>query len=168
MNKFVIICLFFGFSLFHFKNIALASAQKDTIIVTIFLDTKNTPQSNKAVINFAICNKTNQIIKIPDFFYFGLENDPYADVVLELQKKEDGGFVPVRLQDDYLPQNREIELIELKKDDRKTGYNDIAFFFSRKIPSGYYRIRFLFKLSKNNRTSDLYSNWLEFDIGKIL
>ncbi len=164
----IVTCLFFGLSFLHLRNTALAGTQKDTIIVAISADTKNLLQGNKVIINFAICNKTKQAIKIPNFFYFGLGNDPYADIVLELQKKEDSVFVPFPPKEDYLPTYREIALIELKKDAGKTGYCDIAFFYSRKIPSGYYRIRFLFKLSKYNKINNLSSNWLEFDIGKIL
>jgi hypothetical protein len=49
------------------------------------------------------------------------------------------------------------------KDTLNDNFN-IAIFYSYRVPKGTYRVRVLYKVSKHNSISDIYSNWVEFEI----
>ena len=165
MRKLIAASWLFTVIILQIGNKAMANRLIDTIGIRITLDSKNPPRNDKLNIRYEITNHSKQVIRVPTFFFFGVGNDLNADVILEVEKRSNNVFNSFSLKEDYFPIYEEIKLEDLKEGDEKNDYFDVAFFYSRDFPAGSYRIRFLFKASKYNKMKNIYSNWLEFEIG---
>jgi hypothetical protein len=148
------------------------------VLVSSFVDCKNdkikvdatlmdagTISPKEVELKVQILNLSGNIIEVPDVLFWGLKNDPYADFILEIERKDSGlDFKSFAIPDNYQPQYRKTVLTKLNDKDTLNDNFNIAGFYSYRFPKGAYRVRVLFKVSKHNKINDIYSNWVEFAI----
>jgi len=148
-----------------FLNSNFVSWENNKIKVELSLLDTSTLSSKKVELLVRVINFSGNSIRVPDIVFWGLKNDPYADFILEVEKKGTlKRFTHFDIPDNYNPTYREIVLREVNdKDTLKESFN-IAFFYSHRFPKGVYRTRVLYKISRYNSSADIYSNWMEFVI----
>lgn len=121
--------------------------------------------ANKVELKVQVSNFSGNALQVPDVLFWGLRNDPYADFFLEMEKKDSAmNFTGFAIPDNYHPRYKETVLRKLNDKDSLNDSFNIAVFYSYRFPKGSYRTRVLYKLSKHNPISDIYSNWVEFTI----
>lgn len=112
-----------------------------------------------------IKNLSKKELATPALLYWGIKNDPIADLIFEIKKKNvNGEFVEFVTNDNYLPMYEKVTFIKLGKNEARMDTTNIAFFHSYRFPQGSYRIRILYRASKYNDIKDVYSKWVGFSI----
>ncbi|HEY6436107.1 MAG TPA: hypothetical protein VIY47_05930, partial [Ignavibacteriaceae bacterium] len=121
---------------------------------------------NRAMIQIEITNNSKKEILIPDLLYWGILNDPVADLILEIQRQNDQNeFSSYEIPDNYHPSFEPMSLTKLPPDGIRRDTVDVSFFFSYNIPKGNYRVKVLYKISNHNKfENDVPSNWAKFSI----
>ena len=96
---------------------------------------------------------------------WGLENDPYADFILEIEEKNgSSNFVHYDIPDNYHPQFTEEVIRKLGDKACLSDSFNIAIFYGYRFPMGVYRARVVYKISRYNSFTDIPSNWVDFTI----
>jgi hypothetical protein len=144
---------------------SFVNCKNDTIKVEASLLDTNTISAKRVELKVQIINFSGNAVQVPDVLFWGLKNDPYADFFLEMEKKDSTmKFNPFALPDNYHPRYKETVLTKMCDKDTLNDNFNIAIFYSYRVPKGTYRVRVLYKVSKHNSISDIYSNWVEFEI----
>lgn len=144
---------------------SFVNCKNGTIKVEVSLMDANTISSKKVELKVQIINFSGNAVQVPDVLFWGLKNDPYADFFLEIERKDSAmNFISFDIPDNYQPRYKETVLTRLNDKDTLNDNFNIAIFYSYRFPKGAYRVRVLYKVSKHNSISDIYSNWVEFAI----
>lgn len=144
---------------------SFVNCKNDTIKVEASLLDINTISAKKVELKVQIINSSGNAVQVPDVLFWGLKNDPYADFFLEIEKRDSTmNFILFDIPDNYHPRYKETVLTKLSDQDTLNDNFNIAIFYSYRFPKGAYRVRVLYKVSRHNSISDIYSNWVEFTI----
>ena len=152
-------------------NKSFGQQEKKNIEVKITFVEKDSIKSNKVHIRVEVVNKSKKpiVIVVPEDLNYGLNSDPLADFIVKIEKKgRDSLFRPFEIPVNYFPQVSDEKFSQIKNNESFKSGLDVATFFGYRIPVGNYRIRLLYKISKHNKIKDVYSNWLELSIKKLL
>jgi hypothetical protein len=141
------------------------TCKTNKVMVDATLLDSNVISEKQVELKVKISNFSGNALQVPDLLFLGLKNDPYADFVLEIEKKENTtNFIHIEIPDNYLPAYRVDVLKKLSDKGSLDDRFNIAQFYNYRFPKGSYRTRVLYKVSKHNPISDIYSNWVKFTI----
>jgi hypothetical protein len=136
------------------------SLGQDSIEVHATLTSKSTPTRKNLEINILIVSKKSDTIIIPKGAPICNIEDKTAFFALELQRFQSGKFVAMSLGNfDNLP----IVDADTLTIGSERQY-EIPIGWLAEYPVSKYRIRVLALISLYNKTSDVYSNWVDFEV----
>lgn len=166
LNRMTILAAFSPIFTFIVSGCAVNKINSQQITVKSSFTSPKDLSHNNASVQVEIYNGSKSEILVPELLYWGIPNDPIADIIFEIQKKDNKGeFYQVDIPDNYNPSFEPVSLVKLPINGIRRDTSNIAFFYSYNMPKGTYRIRVLYKISNyNNSGPGIYSNWTKFTI----
>lgn len=139
----------------------LGYSTKNDIVVEIATVKKRLP--TLLIMNISLTTNSEQMLRVPkkETIVFGYKDDDYADCFFEVIEISDSSEKEVIPTADYQHVNirTKDKFLYLKKGMSVQYTFNLTNFYSFDVNKKY-KIRLVFKVSKNNSVDDVYSDWL--------
>jgi hypothetical protein len=114
-----------------------------------------------------ILNNSCMPLIVNQEMYIGHERDYSADIVIELRQiVESGRRVDYSIPYEYLPVYSPVKTVEVKVGDSTIITHNVAYLFGFDFPKGKFSARFRFRASLHNKSSDVISEWMDFQVSQ--